>query len=93
MSASSIFVSLFESAPRLIRMTLDLFWMYLTLGWRVRKTRRAFEKQLIKQGMSKVDAKRLSACFEELKEGLLFSMKHGVSFGSRQGLRKAKLVD
>jgi hypothetical protein len=60
MSASSIFVSILKSAPHLIRMTLSLSWTYLTLGWRVRKARKAFEKQLTLHGMSKTDAKRLS---------------------------------
>lgn len=88
MSASSIFVSLFESAPRIIHMTLDLSWMYFTLGWRVRKTRRAFEKQLVLQGMSKTDAKRLSACYEELKYSILGMMKQGVRLESWQRRRR-----
>jgi hypothetical protein len=70
-------------------MMLDMSWMYLTLGWRVRKTRKAFEKQLIQQGMSRADAKRLSACFEELKEGLLSSIRQGIGFGAWQSRRRA----
>ena len=93
MSASSVFVSVLGSAPRLIWLMLDLSWTYLTLGWRVRKTRRAFEKQLIQQGMSKADAKRLSACFEELKEGLVYSMKHGLSSGILQNRREMKRTE
>jgi hypothetical protein len=67
-------------------MSLDLFWMYLTLGHRVRKTRKAFEKQLIMEGMSKPDAKRLSACFEDLKNSVTGMLKQGVtgSFKQRQ---------
>lgn len=84
MSASSVFLALLKSSPRMIQMSLDLSWLYLTLGWRVRKTRRAFEKQLVQVGMSKSDAKRLSACFEELKDGLVSSIKQGVGFGFRQ---------
>lgn len=80
MSASSIFLALLKSAPQMIRMSLDMSWLYLTLGWRVRRTRRAFEKQLMKEGMSRTDAERLSACFEDLKNGLLSSMKQGISF-------------
>jgi hypothetical protein len=84
MSASSIFLSLFKSTPQMVRMSLDLAWLYLTLGWRVRKTRKAFEKQLVLMGMSKTDAKRLSACFEELKDGLVSSIKQGMGFDFRQ---------
>jgi len=53
--------------------------MYITLGSRVRKAKRAFEKQLILQGMSKDDAKRLSACFDELKNSLVAVVKKGVT--------------
>jgi hypothetical protein len=55
--------------------------MYLTLGRRVSKTRKAFEKQLIQQGMSKEDAKRLSACFEDLKNNIAGMLKQGIRFG------------
>ena len=81
MSASAVFASLFKSAPHLIRMSLSLFAMYLTLGWRVRKTRRAFEKQLVLQGMSKDDAKRLSICYEELKNNVLTMLRRGFGRG------------
>jgi len=68
-------------------MSLDLFWMYITLGHRVRKTRRAFEKQLVRGGMSKTDAKRLSACFEDLKNNITNMLKHGVTGSFRQRQR------
>ncbi|MCJ7424472.1 hypothetical protein MUP01_09435 [Candidatus Bathyarchaeota archaeon] len=77
--ASSIFIALIRSGPHLIRMMLGLFWMYITLGWRVRKTRRAFEKQLVLHGMSKTDAERLSSCFQEFKDNILLAMKQGLS--------------
>jgi hypothetical protein len=51
-------------------MSLSLFWTYWTLERRVQKTRKAFEKQLVNQGMSKEDAKRLSACYEDLKNSI-----------------------
>jgi mRNA-degrading endonuclease RelE of RelBE toxin-antitoxin system len=51
--------------------------MYMTLGWRVRSTRRAFEKELRRTGMSKKDAKRLSAAFEELKDNVVGMLKSG----------------
>lgn len=77
MSAASIVSSIIKSAPNFIRMSLSLFWMYITLDWRVRKTRKAFEKQLRQQGMSKEDAKRLSACYEELKNSIFAVVKQG----------------
>jgi hypothetical protein len=57
----------------------SLFWTYVTLGQRVRKTRRAFEKQLISQGMSKADAKRLSACYDDLKNSITNMLRQGLT--------------
>jgi hypothetical protein len=59
-------------------MSLSLFWTYLTLGRQVQKTRRAFEKQLISQGMKKEDAERLSTCYEELKNNMISMLKQGM---------------
>ncbi len=80
MSTVSIFTTVIKSFPHLVLMTLSLLWMYLTLGRRVRKTRKAFEKQLIQQGMSKEDAKRLSVCFEDLKNSFTGMLKQGIIF-------------
>jgi hypothetical protein len=81
MNAVSIFTTVVKSFPHLVLMALSLLWMYLTLGRRVRKTRKAFEKQLIQQGMSKEDAKRLSACFEDLKDNITSMLKQGIRLG------------
>jgi hypothetical protein len=81
MSAASVVTEVIKSSPYLARMSLNLFWMYLTLDRRVSKTRKAFEKQLIQQGMSKGDAKRLSACFEDLKNNITGMLKQGIRLG------------
>jgi hypothetical protein len=60
---------------------LSLGWMYMTLGWRVRSARRAFEKELTRTGMSKEDARRISATFEELKNTILGTLKSVVFSG------------
>jgi hypothetical protein len=82
---SEIFVALFKSGPNLMRLTLSLGWMYMTLGLHVRNARRAFEKELTRTGMSKEDAKRLSATFEELKNTIMDTLKGRVfsSFSTR----------
>jgi len=67
-----------SASLQLIRLLLSLFALWLTLGWKVRKTRRAFEKQLIKQGMSKKDAKRLSAQISKLKDDVMSSLKGSI---------------
>jgi len=84
MSVVSILATVFKSIPHLAIMALSLLWMYLTLGRRVRKTRKAFEKQLIQQGMSKQDAQRLSACYEDLKDNITGMLKQGITSMSFQ---------
>ncbi|MBN1358558.1 hypothetical protein JW988_07305 [Candidatus Bathyarchaeota archaeon] len=79
MSAVSIAATLFKSIPHLAIVVLNLIWVYVTLGRRVRKTRRAFEKQLMQQGMSKQDAQRLSACYEDLKNNITGMIKQGIT--------------
>jgi len=59
----------------LIRLLLSLFVLWLTFGWKVRKTRRAFEKQLIRQGMAKKDAKKLSAQYSKMKNEIMNTLK------------------
>lgn len=80
MSGAEIVTSLAKSTPNLARMSLSLGWMYLTLGRRVSRTRRAFEKQLRAQGMSAEDAEKLSACYEELKDNIVGMIKQNVRF-------------
>jgi hypothetical protein len=79
MSVAPTVKALFKATPYLAIMGTGLFWMYLTLGWRVRKARRAFEQQLVSQGMSKEDAKRLSACYNELKNSITNVLRRGVT--------------
>jgi hypothetical protein len=79
MSAVSIFTMVLKSFPHLALLILSLLWMYLTMGRRVRKTRKAFEKQLMQQGMSKEDARRLSLCFEDLKDSITGMLKEGIA--------------
>jgi hypothetical protein len=79
MTEASTLTSAIQSIPSLVRMSISLFWTYLTLGRQVRKARRAFEHQLIIQGMAKEDAERLSACFEELKNSLTRTLRQGIA--------------
>ena len=83
MSAVLIFTTVLKSFPHLVLLALSLLWMYLTLGRRVRKTRKAFEKQLMRQGMSKQDAQRLSACFEDLKDSITGMLREGIASNMR----------
>jgi hypothetical protein len=53
----------------------NLIILWVTLGWNVHKTKKAFEKQLILQGMAKKDAKRLSANYVKLKDEIMSALK------------------
>ena len=59
-----------------VRLIISLLALWLTLGWNVRKARKAFEKELIRLGMAKKDAKRLSACYSKLKNDIINSLKY-----------------
>jgi len=72
------------SAPQLTRFALSSLWTITTLGRQVRKARRAFEKQLMAEGMSKEDAKRISAFYEELKDSIVQMSMRGVSLRGRR---------
>ena len=79
MSEAEQFTAALKSTPYLARLSLSLLWIYLTFWYRVRKTRVAFEKQLIAQGMSKEDAKRLSAAYENLKNEITGALRQAVT--------------
>ncbi len=72
------------SGPHLTQLVLSLIWISATLGRRVRKARRAFEKQLVAEGMSSEDAKRISAFYEELKDSIVQMSMRGVNLRSRR---------
>ncbi len=79
MSDDNLVMTALKSTPHLARFSLSIAWTYFTLGWRVRRARRAFEKQLIAQGMSKKDAKELSKFLEDLKNGITAMVKQGIT--------------
>jgi hypothetical protein len=64
-------------------MSFSLFWTYLTLERRVQKARKAFEEELVSQGMSREDAKRLSTCYEDLKNSMTRVLRQGVAHSLR----------
>jgi len=68
-------LTLLTASPYIVRLLCSLFAAWLTLGWKVRKARKAFEKELIKQGMSREGAKRLGAQYTILKDNLMSGLK------------------
>ena len=80
MSEAKLTITALKSTPYIALLSVNLIWIYLTLGYRVHKTRKAFEKQLTTQGMSKEDAKQLSANFENLKNEITDAIKQAIRF-------------
>jgi len=72
---SLLILSVINSAVYGNRLLGSLALIYLGLRWKVRKARRAFEKELIKQGMPKQDAKRISAKYSALKNEAINAIK------------------
>ena len=84
MSRDNLAVVAVKSTPYLARLSISLVWTYMTLGYRVRRMRKEFEKQLTAQGMSKEDAQRLSASFENLKNQITAVVKESLTFRRRE---------
>jgi hypothetical protein len=60
------------------RLLSSLAVIYLTLGWKVRKARKALEKELVKTGMPKDAAKRIGAQYAALKDDTINAMKRSL---------------
>ncbi len=83
MSEVKFVTAALKSTPHIALLTINLLWIYATLGYRVRKTRKAFEKQVVAQGMSKEDAKQLSANFENLKNEITGALRQAITLRNR----------
>ena len=83
MGRSLLIVSVISGAVSVARLLSNLFVIYVTLGWNVWRAKRAFEKELVKGGMPKEDAKRMSARYAALKDETLNALKtRAFSFNS-----------
>jgi len=58
-----------------LRSVVSLLFLWLSFGWKVRKARKAFEKELVKAGMAKGNAKKLSAWYSKLKKDVTQTVK------------------
>jgi len=67
--------SIISIVLHLTRLLGSLLTLWFTLGWKVRKARKAFERELMRSGMSKKDAKRISAYYSKLKDDVISSLK------------------
>jgi len=62
--------------PRMAQLLAHLFWVWITLDWKVRKARKAFEKELMQQGISKEDARKISRQIKVAKDQMMSSIWH-----------------
>jgi len=72
-----------KSGLHLSLLGLNLAFIWLTLGWKVRKARKAFEKELVKGGMPKEDAKKLGEKYSSVKDEVMKQI-----WGSVRGFRR-----
>ncbi len=63
----------------IVKMSGSLLSAWLTLGWRVGRARRSFEKQLVKGGMASEDAKQVSEVYSDLKDQMMDTVKGAIS--------------
>ncbi len=80
MGRSLLIVSVISGAVSVARLLSSLFLIYLTLGWKVRRAKKAFEKELTKAGMPKEAAERMSARYAALKDETLNALKARTRF-------------
>ncbi len=67
---TSVYGELIKASPSMLRLGFSLLFLSLSLSWQIRKTKKAFEKELVNGGMGIDDAKRLSGVFDALKANL-----------------------
>ena len=67
-----------KAGLHLIKLILNLGFLWLTLGWKVRKARKAFEKELVRGGIPKDVAKKLGRKYMSIKDEILKEIKASV---------------
>ncbi len=60
-----------RAGSHLSKLALNIFLIWLTLGWKVRKARKAFEKELLRAGMSKNAANKLAKRYSSVKDEVM----------------------
>jgi len=74
-------LNLFGLIPYLVRIALSLFFIWLTLGWKVRKARKTFERQLSAEGIPKEHVERLGRQYVKLKDDVVNAIKQSIFSG------------
>ncbi len=71
--------TIIKAGLHLSKLSLNLIFVWLTLGWRVRRASKAFEKELVKSGMPKEAAKRLAKRYSSLKDNVMRKLWNSVA--------------
>jgi hypothetical protein len=64
-------LTILSAGLHLSTLIFNLIVIWLTLGWKVRKARKAFEKELIKSGMPRESAKKLAKKYSSVKDEVM----------------------
>ena len=63
--------TIIKGGLHLSKLVLGLVFIWLTLGWKVSKARKAFEEELVKSGMPREAAKRLGKKYSSVKDEVM----------------------
>jgi len=64
-------LTIIKAGLYLSKLLADLFFIWLTLGWKVRKARKAFERELVKRGIPKETARKLGKKYSSVKDEVM----------------------
>ena len=73
-------INILQISYFIFRIILCLLSSWISIKWKVRKARRAFEREVVKHGISKEEARRLSEVFTALEGQLRDAEKASLGF-------------
>jgi len=63
--------TIIKAGLQVSKLGLSVFLIWMTLDWKVRKARKAFEKELVRAGMPKETAKKLAKKYSSVKDQVM----------------------
>jgi len=73
-------ISILQIAYFIFRIILCLLSSWISMKWKVRRARRAFEEEAVKHGISREEARRLSEALTDLEKQLRDAVKASLGF-------------
>ena len=73
-------ISILQIAYFIFRITLCLLSSWISIKWKVRRARKAFEEEAVKHGISREEAQRLSEVFTALEGQLKDAVRASLGF-------------